>query len=201
MEINACCLISCSSFVFRFNTLQLEQITSEQITSISSLLSLSNEDQSTINSHQQPTITAQPDNLDKLLQTYAFGSYHNLMATYLTNEASGQVFNMDKIGMMDVKTINDVFSGYNKRTAPMIQGFWQLRSRNSLPFTDTCRVSSSVAKPSRRHLFCSSCSRSSRSTWMPLLELAQRKMMQKLLSHQLYLTLLPRLFCCYPTRL
>ena len=64
----------------------------------------------------------QPANIDKLLCTPDFGSYDNVLATHLTNKATGQGFDMDNLGMIDFKTLNYVFSEYNKKTranAPM----------------------------------------------------------------------------------
>ena len=58
----------------------------------------------------------QPANLEKLLHTPEFGSYDNVMATHLTNKATWQVFDMDNFGMMDFKTLNSVFSEYNKKS-------------------------------------------------------------------------------------
>ena len=59
-------------------------------------------------------MAAQPTNLYKLLRTPEFGSYYNVMATHLTNKATWQVFDIDNFGIMDVKTLNSVFSKYNK---------------------------------------------------------------------------------------
>ena len=58
----------------------------------------------------------QPANIDKLLCTPDFGTHDNVLANHLTNKYTGQGFDMDNFGMMDVKTINSVFSKYNKRS-------------------------------------------------------------------------------------
>ena len=50
-----------------------------------------------------------------MLGTPDFGSYDIIMATHLTNEATGQGFDMDNLGIMDVKTLKYVFSEYNKK--------------------------------------------------------------------------------------
>ena len=60
-------------------------------------------------------MVAQPANLDKLLLTPDFGSYANVLVTHLTNKATGQGFDMKNLGMTDVKNLNSVFSGYNKK--------------------------------------------------------------------------------------
>ena len=58
-------------------------------------------------------MAAQPANIDELLHTLTFGSYDNFLVTHLTNEATGQGFDMDNLGMMGVKSLNYVFSVYN----------------------------------------------------------------------------------------
>ena len=60
-------------------------------------------------------MAAQPVNLDKLLRIPTFGSYDKILATHLTNKATGQGFDMENLGMMDAKTLNSVFSRYNKK--------------------------------------------------------------------------------------
>ena len=57
----------------------------------------------------------QLENLDELLCTSALGSYDTILANHITNKATGQVFDMDNLVMMDVKNINYMFSGYNKK--------------------------------------------------------------------------------------
>ena len=75
-------------------------------------------------------MAAQPENIDKMFHTPDYGSYDNVMETRITNKATGKGFNMDNLVMTDVKTLNSVFSEYKKNTAPMLQGFCQLRSIN-----------------------------------------------------------------------
>ena len=77
---------------------------------------------------------SQPENLGKLLCTPAFGSYDNIMANHITNEATGQVFNMDKLGMMDVKTLNSVFSEYNKKARANAPRFLVIKIQQFLAF-------------------------------------------------------------------
>ena len=60
-------------------------------------------------------MAAVPTNLDKLFRTPVFGSYDNVLATHLTNKTTRQGFDMDNLGMMDVKDFNYVFSEYNKK--------------------------------------------------------------------------------------
>ena len=60
-------------------------------------------------------MAAQSTNIDELLRTPDFGSYDNVLATHLTNTATGQGFYMDNLGIMDVKTINYVLSECNKK--------------------------------------------------------------------------------------
>ena len=38
-----------------------------------------------------------------------------MLTTHITNEATGQGFDKYNLGMMDVKTINSMFSEYNKK--------------------------------------------------------------------------------------
>ena len=59
-------------------------------------------------------MASQAANIDKMLRIPAFVSYGNVLATNLNNEATRQAFEMDKLGMMDVKTLNSVFSEYSK---------------------------------------------------------------------------------------
>ena len=60
-------------------------------------------------------MTPQPANIDKLLHTPAFGSFDKVLTTHLTNESTRHRFDMENLGMMDVKTLNSVLSDYNKK--------------------------------------------------------------------------------------
>ena len=60
-------------------------------------------------------MASKPANIDELLCTPAFGIYDNVLITPITNKPTGQVFDMDNLGMMDVKNLNYVFSEYNKK--------------------------------------------------------------------------------------
>ena len=42
-------------------------------------------------------MAAQPVNLDKLLRIPTFGSYDKILATHLTNKATGQGFDMETL--------------------------------------------------------------------------------------------------------
>ena len=57
---------------------------------------------------------AQPANIDELLRTPAFGSYGNVLANHLTKKETRQGFEMDNLGMMDVKNLNYVFRAQQK---------------------------------------------------------------------------------------
>ena len=70
--------------------------------------------------------------LDKLLCNPAFGIYNNIMATHLTNKATGQFFVMDNLGMMDVKTLNSVFSEYNKKACTNTPIFLEIQIQKFL---------------------------------------------------------------------
>ena len=96
------------------------------------MFSFSTEDQSSINSHQKPTKADQPANLDDMLRTPAFGSYENIIATYLTNKATGQGFEIDNLGIMDIKTVNSVFSEYNKKDRDNIPKFSAIKIQQFL---------------------------------------------------------------------
>ena len=58
----------------------------------------------------------QPENIDELLRNPAFVIYYSILANHLINKATGQVFEMDNLGMMHVKTLNYVFINYNKKS-------------------------------------------------------------------------------------
>ena len=60
-------------------------------------------------------MSAQPANIDLILRTPDFGIYDNVLATRLNNKATRQGFDMDNLVMMDVKTLNSVFSEYKKK--------------------------------------------------------------------------------------
>ena len=74
----------------------------------------------------------QPENIDELLCTPAFGSYDNILATNLTNGTTGQGFEMYNLGMMDVKTLNSVFSKYNKKARANTPTFSEIKIQKLL---------------------------------------------------------------------
>ena len=137
---------------------------------------------------------AQLANLDEMFCTSSFGSYGNVRTTYFTNNTTGQGFNMNNLGMMEIKLSIMCSEITTKSSAPMLQGFRKLRSSIYLPFTYMFRVSYSVEKPPRRLLSFPSCPRLIRTTLLNLLELVQRTRIKNILPHQLYLTLMKRLF-------
>ena len=57
-----------------------------------------------------------PKNLNELLRTPAFGNYDNVLANHLTNEATIQGFDIENLGIIDVKNLSSVLSEYNKKS-------------------------------------------------------------------------------------
>ena len=77
-------------------------------------------------------MAAQPENLDELLCSPAFSSYDNVLATHLTNRVTVQGFEMDNLGMMDVKTLNSVFRHYKKKSCANAPRFLAIKIQQFL---------------------------------------------------------------------
>ena len=74
----------------------------------------------------------QPANIDKLLRTPDFGIHENILDTHLTNKATRQGFDMENLGIMDVKTLNSVFSKYNKKACANTPTFSEIKIQKLL---------------------------------------------------------------------